>query len=109
VIDAKFKRLGDGPIPHGDAYQILAYCTAFGLADGFLVYAHDEKEKPRSHRVRDGGVRIEVRTVDVAAPPDALLASVERLAAEVAKAAGEAGARRGATGARRRAREALSG
>lgn len=84
VIDAKYKRLSDSRFPNGDAYQMLAYCTALGLADGFLVYARDEEERPRSHSVRNGDIRIQVRTVDVEEPAPRLLASVGRLATEIA-------------------------
>lgn len=53
IIDAKYKRLVDKRFPNADAYQMLAYCTAFGLEQGFLVYARDTDQQPRLHHVRD--------------------------------------------------------
>ena len=84
VIDAKYKRLKDERFPNADAYQMLAYCAAFGRDRGFLVYAHDVDQQSRTHRVRDGRTTIEVRTIDVETPPDQVLAQVEELAREIA-------------------------
>jgi 5-methylcytosine-specific restriction enzyme subunit McrC len=84
IIDAKFKQLRDERFPNADAYQMLAYCTAFDLGDGFLVYAQDEEERPRDHRLRDGHTRIRVRTVNVERDPTPLLADIDALAGEIA-------------------------
>ncbi len=84
VLDAKYKRLTDERFPNADAYQMLAYCTAFDLPEGYLVYARDENETDRTYHLRDDRTTIEVRTVDVESEPTDLLASVDRLAAEVA-------------------------
>jgi 5-methylcytosine-specific restriction enzyme subunit McrC len=85
IIDAKFKQLHDERFPNADAYQMLAYCTAFGLSDGFLVYAQDEEQRPRDHHMKDRQTRIRVRTVDVEKEPARLLTDVEQLAAEIAQ------------------------
>ena len=90
VIDAKFKQLRDGRFPNDDAYQMLAYCTAFDLADGYLVYARDEEQLSRTHRIRGGRTRIRVRTVDVEKAPAQLLADVSLLADEIAASASQA-------------------
>lgn len=56
VFDAKYKLEGtSGRYPNADAYQMLAYCTALGLLEGWLVYAQG------AHGIR----RIEVRSTDV--------------------------------------------
>jgi 5-methylcytosine-specific restriction enzyme subunit McrC len=79
IVDAKYKRLVDQRFPNADAYQTLAYCTAFGLGEGSLVYAHDSSEADRTHHLA-GGTTIHVRTVDVECEPDELLRRVEALA-----------------------------
>lgn len=84
VVDAKYKPLAMAGFPNADAYQMLAYCTGYRLAEGTLVYAHDPSERPRDHRVVDDRTTIRVRTVDVAAEPSALLAQVGELAADLA-------------------------
>ena len=66
-----------------DAYQMLAYCTAYGLRRGYLVYAHDSGEQARTHRVRHSGHEIIVATLDVGKQPADLLADVAALADRV--------------------------
>jgi len=83
IVDAKYKRLADSRFPNADAYQMLAYCTAFDLPKGFLVYAKDAEQRSRRHRVRGGEVEIRVRAVNVERPPDDVLAQVVELAAEL--------------------------
>jgi 5-methylcytosine-specific restriction enzyme subunit McrC len=87
VLDAKYKAIDDGLLRHGDAYQMLAYCTAYGLDRGYLIYAKDSGAEPRTHLVRNGKQEIVVRTFNVEFKPEALLAQTEQLAAEVARAA----------------------
>jgi 5-methylcytosine-specific restriction enzyme subunit McrC len=84
VIDAKYKALADGGVPNADAYQMLAYCTAFGLDRGYLVFAKDEQE-PVDHVVAGTGTRILVRAIDVECEPDDVLAQVDALAEEIAR------------------------
>lgn len=85
VIDAKYKRLEADGFPNADAYQMLAYCTRMSLEEGFLVYAHDDKERPRNHQIRNTDVTVKVRTIDVELEPEGLLAQVSRLAEEILK------------------------
>jgi 5-methylcytosine-specific restriction enzyme subunit McrC len=84
VLDAKYKAIDDGEMRHDDAYQMLAYCTAYGLDRGYLVYAKDSGAEPRTHVVRNSEQRIVVRALDVELEPEALLADVQRFADEVA-------------------------
>lgn len=84
ILDAKYKRLSTPSFPNGDAYQMLAYCIAFDVDRGVLVYAKDETERDRSHVVRNHGCTIDVRALDVEAEPEALLAQVRQLARAVA-------------------------
>jgi len=84
VIDAKHKPLKDARFPNADAYQMLAYCTAFGLKRGYLVYAKDAGEATRRHKMRNADVVIDVKAIDVQLEPDYLLANVAKLARELA-------------------------
>ena len=79
IVDAKYKRLADERFPNADTYQMLAYCTAFGLSHGTLVYAHDPAEEGRMHHLV-GGSTIHIRTVDVQSEPAELLSQVDALA-----------------------------
>lgn len=83
VIDAKYKALAHPSLPHGDAYQMLAYCTAFGLDRGYLVYAKDAGQEPREHTVARTGTRIRVRAIDVEREPADVLQEVDDLAAAI--------------------------
>ena len=87
IVDAKYKRLVDARFPNADAYQMLAYCTAFGLPQGFLVYARDAEQRSRLHRIEAAGTEIKVRAVNVERQPEDVLGQVDELAAEVALAA----------------------
>jgi 5-methylcytosine-specific restriction enzyme subunit McrC len=85
VADAKYKALSVAGMPNADAYQMLAYCTALSLAEGFLMYAKDSGEPERSHHVVNSPYSINVRTLDVELDPGALLRQVDALAAEIAQ------------------------
>jgi len=87
IVDAKYKSLSrGGSIPNADAYQMLAYCIAFGIPRGYLVYAKDENERARAHVVRRHGYTVEVRVVDVEAQPETVLRQVDEIATAVADA-----------------------
>lgn len=86
VVDAKYKRLlSTGPLAD-DLYQVLAYCTALGIRSGHLVYAAGGP--PRTHVVRNVGVRIQTHVVPLVAAPERILAAVDGVAAEIAMSAG---------------------
>ena len=87
VGDAKYKRLDVAGFRHADMYQMLAYCTASGLASGLLVYAAGEEESS-VHRVRNAGKTIEVASLDLEGTPDMILAEVRRIAGRVRSMAG---------------------
>ena len=84
ILDAKYKRLADHRFPNADGYQMLAYCNAFGLREGFLVYAQDAEQRSRSHDLRDRRTTIQVRAIDVERQPEQVLAQIDELAEEVA-------------------------
>lgn len=87
VLDAKYKAIDDGKLRHEDAYQMLAYCAAYDLDRGYLVYAKDSGTEPTTHTVRNLGTKIEVFPLDVELEPDLLLKQVDELAARVAESA----------------------
>ena len=53
VVDAKYKAEKYDGFPNADIYQALAYCTAFGLPRGHLVYARGNEE-PRTYTIQHG-------------------------------------------------------
>ena len=84
VIDAKYKALAMSGIPNADAYQMLAYCIAFGLGRGYLVYAKDAGQEPVEHAVRDMETTIRVHAIDVECEPGEVLSQVDALAEVIA-------------------------
>ncbi|WP_354578316.1 restriction endonuclease [Rhodococcus sp. PvR044] len=74
VIDAKYKIQRNG-VPNADVYQLVAYCTALGLSHGHLVYAQGTAT-PTSVKVVGANITISCHSVDLALPPDQLLASI---------------------------------
>jgi 5-methylcytosine-specific restriction enzyme subunit McrC len=84
VIDAKYKRLKGSTPPNADIYQMLAYCTAFGLSEGHLVYGSAGAAMQDFHLV-GGGIRITVHGLDLNAPIDGLRDQIEKLAESVAR------------------------
>lgn len=87
LLDAKYKAIDRGLMRHDDAYQMLAYCVAYGLPRGYLVYAQDSGQASRVHTVRSIGVQIIVSALDVRATPEDLLGQVDALAGDVAAGA----------------------
>jgi 5-methylcytosine-specific restriction enzyme subunit McrC len=107
VIDAKYKAEKPTGFPDADLYQMLAYCTALGLPTGHLVYAKGN-ELSREHRVRGADIVLRAHSLDLAHPPEHLLAELSSLGDAIAETAGLAdwcvgdGVRRlGKAGARR--------
>jgi 5-methylcytosine-specific restriction enzyme subunit McrC len=80
VIDAKYKR----EVPASDAYQMLAYCTAYGLARGHLVYVTGD-DAPVRHVVGDARTEIVCHSLDLDQPPNDLLRSVDELADDISR------------------------
>lgn len=85
VVDAKYKAEKPEGFPGADAYQLLAYCTAYGLRRGHLVYAAGN-DQPPAYRITGAGVEVATHTLDLAAVPATLLRRVEGLAAAVVEA-----------------------
>lgn len=83
VVDAKYKAEKPVGFPQADLYQLLAYCTVLGLAQGHLVYAAGN-EPATKHTVRGAGVVIHCHTLDLDQPPVSLLQQVAHLAGELA-------------------------
>jgi 5-methylcytosine-specific restriction enzyme subunit McrC len=77
VADVKYK-LASGTTPNPDLYQMLAYCTALGLPRGYLICAAGE-EQPNSYAIRNAGIEVIVKPLDLAAEPTSLLKEAEHL------------------------------
>lgn len=82
VVDAKYKAERYDGFPNADIYQLLAYCTAYGLPRGHLVYARGNEE-PRTYSISAAGVRLMAHCLDLEASPAELLGQVADLAAAI--------------------------
>jgi 5-methylcytosine-specific restriction enzyme subunit McrC len=83
VADAKYKVLDPGARPHGDLYQLLAYCTILALPAGHLIYA-DGDARPSTHTVRHAGIKLCSWALDLAKPVAGLLADIDIIAEALA-------------------------
>lgn len=86
VVDAKYKAEKPAGFPNADLYQMLAYCTVLGLGEGYLIYAKGNEEG-RVHTVRNAGITIHCKALDLGLTPAALLKQVERFSGKVVRAA----------------------
>ncbi|SHG26088.1 McrC family protein [Streptoalloteichus hindustanus] len=80
IVDAKYKlESKSGRYPITDLYQVLAYCTALGVDRAWLVYS-GRAANATTHRIRNSPVTITTYALDLSAPPQDLIAQIERLA-----------------------------
>jgi 5-methylcytosine-specific restriction enzyme subunit McrC len=89
VADAKYKKLEQGEFKHADLYQLTAYTIATALPGGMLIYAKGEAE-PAVHEVVHLGKRLEIVGLDLAGPPEAILAQVDVVAGRIRAELGQA-------------------
>lgn len=82
VMDAKYKSEKPAGFPNADVYQMLAYCTAFGLREGHLVYARGQGPEI-SHYIPGADVKVHCHALDLEATPADILAEIARLAREM--------------------------
>lgn len=82
VLDAKYKAVKLANFPNPDVYQMLAYCTRFGLREGHLIYARGQEE-PITHHIYGVDVRIHCHAVNLGLPPKELVASIDKLAGRI--------------------------
>lgn len=79
VVDAKYKAERPQGFPNADLYQMLAYCTVLGIANGHLIYAKGN-EPVRMHVVRNCDIAIHCHALDLALEPAGLLRQIDELA-----------------------------
>jgi 5-methylcytosine-specific restriction endonuclease McrBC regulatory subunit McrC len=65
--------------PNADLYQLLAYTIATKLSIGLLIYAAGETEEI-AHHIKTAEKTLQVRTLDLADSPKAILDQIETLA-----------------------------
>ena len=80
VLDVKYKPLYSESFPNGDAYQMLAYSLAYGLDEGWLIYAREPDQQSVDHVIPSAGKTLIVTALDVGREPDELLRDVDELA-----------------------------
>ncbi|MER7889280.1 restriction endonuclease [Micromonospora sp. NPDC094482] len=80
VFDAKYKiEPGAGKPTNPDVYQMLAYCTALNLRIGWIIYA-EGSEPPTTWRVRNSGITVGYRPLNLRQPPAQVLRHVQYFA-----------------------------
>ena len=82
VLDAKYKAEKPAGYPNADVYQMLAYCTRYGLKDGHLVYAAGEIE-PTVHAIAGSGIRVHCHAVNLDGQPEQVVARLRKLSSLV--------------------------
>ncbi|WP_167043550.1 restriction endonuclease [Salinibacterium sp. ZJ454] len=86
ILDAKYKAEKPAGYPHADVYQMLAYCTRWGLDDGHLIYAAGQTE-PIVHEIVGTSVRVHCHALNLDGQPSEILARVGELTTQVARLA----------------------
>ncbi|WP_378148769.1 McrC family protein [Cnuibacter sp. UC19_7] len=79
VIDAKYKAVRSAGYPNADIYQMVTYCTRYGLRDGHLIYASGE-ETPQKVSIVGAPITVHCHALELAGSPAEILASVDRIA-----------------------------
>ena len=84
--DVKYKQTVGGE--HTDLYQLLAYTTAADLPGGLLIYAGGEagadgEAVPAMHEIVHAGKTLHVTALDLAGPPQDILAQISLVARRV--------------------------
>jgi 5-methylcytosine-specific restriction enzyme subunit McrC len=90
VVDAKWKRLRDGPLVTADVYQMLAYCAGLGVDRAVLVYP-GRRDRVWGYTLARAPVAIEVRTLRVVGDGEKCARSLRRLGVAVAGQAAQSG------------------
>ncbi len=78
IFDAKYKAASsNGQYPNADYYQMLAYTTAMGRTDAWLVYAGTGA--PAHRRVRNSEISVYECPIDLSGTPSEVIARVETI------------------------------
>jgi 5-methylcytosine-specific restriction enzyme subunit McrC len=80
AIDAKYKM--NGRPDRGDMYQLVAYCVALGLRNGYLISAGSTAMQ-RPHQITRSGITIIEHVLDLDKPPDSIRRQIRELAADI--------------------------
>lgn len=84
VIDCKYKLLHDGDGRNGDYYQALAYATAYGLNEAWLIYARMPGEiTAKDVVVRHAGTRLRTFGIDLTGPIETAVEQVHEVAERI--------------------------
>jgi 5-methylcytosine-specific restriction enzyme subunit McrC len=78
VVDAKWKDLGGSPLVTDDVYQVLAYCTALGVARGVLVYP-GRRDAAWDYAIAGAPIVLSVRALRVVGDSAACARALRRL------------------------------
>lgn len=82
--DVKYKVEHRSQFPNADIYQMIAYCTRFGLGEGHLIYAAGESELSTIEVINGPVIHQHALRLDV--PFETLIAQVVDVADQIASA-----------------------
>lgn len=89
IADAKYKAFSsESQVPNSDVYQMVTYCTRYGLRDGFLIYASSPSF---TLEIEESPIRVQVRGVDLSEEIQALESHLRSLHKEILLAGATAG------------------
>lgn len=81
IFDAKYKAASTtGQYPNADQYQMLAYATATGKTDAWLVYA--DRGSSGRRQVRNSEISVHECPIDLSGSPSEVISRMESLSAQ---------------------------
>jgi 5-methylcytosine-specific restriction endonuclease McrBC regulatory subunit McrC len=83
AADCKYKRTESEAYKNHDYYQILSYCIATGVKHGMLIYPLDAVATDDIVQIRNTGIAIEQKTINLGLPFKQFQQECEHFAGEV--------------------------
>ena len=83
LADAKYKHFDNRrQVPNQDVYQMITYCTRYGISDGYLLYA---SSPDFTIDIEGSPIKVHVRKIDLGANIDTLEHQIRLLQEEILK------------------------
>lgn len=79
VGDVKYKLTGDGLARSSDYFQLLAYCTAYEVPSGVLIYCTADAAPDREVVVRNSGQRLHCVSLPLHGGPEPVAQRLDRI------------------------------
>lgn len=85
VADCKYKRVGPQVGSDSDLYQMVAYCTAFGLTHGVLIYPRHLLDVDDQLAIRHSRLRLHRASINLGVPRSQLESESVRISADLVR------------------------